>query len=244
MDFKGEFDVGGRKCYPLALVDDHSRYLLALAPLRSEHGSAVQGVLIDCMERIGVPESILVDHGTPWWSSTNGHGLTRLAVFLIRQGVKLRYSGISHPQTQGKVERFNRTLGDWLEHHGWPDTLSSCVRAFEKFRLEYNEVRPHESLGLETPSTRYAPSPRAYQPIPKPWDYPPGTNVCRLAGNGCLRLSGRSYFVCHALADRRVRWERFGNRILVSYRHMLIREIDTVTARSSSVVKPYGPTGH
>ena len=245
MDFKGPYELRhGRTCLPLSLLDDHSRYALALAPLTSTHGAKVQRILEASFERYGVPEAILVDHGTPWWSSTNGHGLTRLGVFLIRQGVRLVYSGIGHPQTQGKVERFHQTLGDWLCHHGIPATRRGFQEALECFRREYNEVRPHEALALETPSQRYRPSARRYEPNPPAWQYPLGAEVRRLVHNGCLFEAGRYHFVCHALAGRRVRLERFADRILISYRHMLIRELDPTTGKSRSILKPYGPTGH
>jgi hypothetical protein len=245
MDFKSPYRLAaGSICVPLSLLDDHSRYALALAPLPSTGADGVQRVLESVMERYGVPESILVDHGTPWWSSTNGHGLTRLGVFLIRQGVRLVYSGVGHPQTQGKVERFHKTLQAWLRHHGRPTTLRGLTRALDAFRQEYNEVRPHEALDMHTPSCRYCPSTRQYEPNPAPWEYPLGAEVRRLTDNGCFSEVGRYLFVCHALAHRRVRIERFADRLLVSYRHMLIREIDLTSGQSHSILEPYGPTGH
>lgn len=245
MDFKGPYKLpNGSVCLPLSLLDDHSRYALALAPLKSTHGVRVQRVLERSFERYGLPEAMLVDHGTPWWSSTNGHGLTRLGVFLIRQGVRLVYSGIGHPQTQGKVERFHQTLEAWLQHHGVPGTHRGFQDALGSFRREYNEVRPHEALRLETPSEHYRPSVRCYRPHPLPWQYPVGADVRQLVNNGCFYEAGRYHFVCQALEGRRVRLERFAERILVSYRHMLIRELDTTTGRSRSILEPYGPTGH
>ena len=154
------------------------------------------------------------------------------------------YSGVGHPQTQGKVERFHRTLKAWLRHHGRPQTLEELSKALCDFRQEYNEVRPHEALDMATPSCRYRPSPRQYKPNPEPWEYPSGAEVRCLGDNGCLSDAGRYLFVCHALAQRRVRVERFENRLLVSYRHMLVREIDLATGRSRSILEPYGPTGH
>lgn len=245
MDFKGEFrPPRGGVVYPLSVLDDHSRYVLVLAPLRTQEGAKVQPVLAGAFEEYGVPEAMLVDHGTPWWSSTNGHGLTRLSVFLIQQGVQLVYSGIGHPQTQGKVERMHRTLKQWFAHHGLPSSWSGFETALTEFRREYNEVRPHEALGMTTPATRYQRSARRYQPQPPEWEYPPGSHVARLRSNGCLYLDGRYHFVCHALEGERVRYDLFGQRVLVSYRHMLIRELDRVTGTSRAMVRPYGPTGH
>lgn len=245
MDFKGQYPLAnGGWCYPLSQLDDHSRYALSLAALPSQNTAEVQPAVEASLVRFGVPEAILVDHGTPWWSSTNGHGLTRFSVFLIRQGIHLIYSGIAHPQTQGKVERFHRTLNEWFKHHGMPATLRGFGEAFEELRCEYNQVRPHEALGLDTPAQHYRPSARTYDPNPREWEYPPGATVHRLSDNGCLYLSGRYCFVCHALAGEHVRCEIFDDHMLVSYRHMAIREIDLATGASRTILEPYGPTGH
>lgn len=245
MDFKGEYTLeDGITCYPLTLLDDHSRFALALTPQRSQHGTGVQAILATAFASYGVPEAMLIDHGTPWWSSTNGHGLTRTAIFLIRQDVQLIYSGVRHPQTQGKVERFHGTLARWMRHHGVPPSYSRFAAALVEFRQIYNEVRPHESLALQTPASRYQPSRRPYVATPQAWVYPPGAEVRTLAENGCVYLGGRYRFVCHALGGRRVRCERFEDRILISYRKMLIREIDLSTGTSRTILEPYGPTGH
>ena len=85
-----------------------------------------------------------------------------MSVALLTQGIDLVYSGIRHPQTQGKVERFHRTLGRRLRQWGVPTTLGGFAAALDRFRVEYNDIRPHEALGLQPPGTRYAPSRRRY----------------------------------------------------------------------------------
>jgi transposase InsO family protein len=244
MDFKGELALAsGGECFPLSVLDDHSRYGMSLEALPSQHGSRVQACLEACFERYGIPEAMLMDHGTPWWSSTNGHGLTQLSVFLIKQGIALLLSGVNHPQTQGKVERFHRTLASWLRFHGMPKTLEGFRSAFQDFLAEYNQVRPHEALGLVPPAHRYRSSERTYQPCPAEWEYPEGADVRTLSASGNLYL-GQYYFVCHALAHERVMLDHFADRVLITYRHMLIREIDRSTGRTHTILKPYGPTGH
>ena len=109
------------RCFPLSVLDDHSRFAVGLFALTGTAGAPVQAALRRCFERYGLPVAMLVDHGTPWWSTSNGHGLTTLAVDLIRQGIDLIYSGVRHPQTQGKVERFHRTLARRLRQWGVPD---------------------------------------------------------------------------------------------------------------------------
>ena len=239
MDFKGPYRLrGGGICHPLSILDDHSRYAVGLFALPSQHGHEVENRLVHCFKRHGLPDAMLMDHGVPWWSTTNGHGLTRLSVFLIRQGIDLLYGGIGHPQTQGKVERFHRTLAQALDHWGHPRSLEGFEVALDVFRKEYNQLRPHEALGDEPPAGRYRPSRKSYQAQPPKWEYPPGSEIKSIRGNGCVSLSGRDYFVCLALVGQRVRLERFEERILVSYRQMHIREIDLETGRTTAVVRP------
>ena len=236
MDFKGDYHREGERCCPLAVIDDHSRFAVGLFAVRDQRSSTVSGCLVTTFERSGVPEAILTDHGIPWWSTSNGHGLTRLSVALIRQVMRVLFSGIRHPQTQGKVERFHRTLGQRVDYHGWPQTLSDWQAAFDEFVEEDNYVRPHEALAMAAPATRYRPSQRAYQATPAEWIYPEGATVVRLNRQGSLDWSGRRYFVCEALANEQVRLEPCDDKMLVRYRHVIVREIDLTTGKSLPLV--------
>src|SRR5205809_996268 len=95
---------------PLSILDDHSRYVLALEQLGSTQMHGVQATLETTFQQCGVPEAMLMDHGTPWWNAASPWGLTEVAVWIMRQGVRLMFSGIRHPQTQGKVERMHGAL--------------------------------------------------------------------------------------------------------------------------------------
>jgi hypothetical protein len=150
----------------------------------------------------------------------------------------LVHGAFRHPQTQGKVERFHRTLDRSLRHHGLPKTHREMRAALARFREEYNEIRPHEALGMEVPKARYECSPRPYQARPTRWEYPEGSEVRRLNAAGCLDLSTERYFVCEALAGKEVWCRRFSSRILITYRHMNVREIDRTTGRTTAVVLP------
>lgn len=238
MDFKGEYPLNGKGyCCPLSVLDDHSRYNVGLFALSSKRTRGVQGSLVDCFERCGVPEAMLMDHGTPWWSNTNGHGLTKLSVFLIKQGIDLIYGAAYHPQTRGKVERFHRTLDETLSYVGMPVTIAGFSAAFTSISYTYNYQRPHESLDMQVPAERYTPSPRTYNPSPKPWIYPPGAQVYRLNSAGCLEYKGARYFVCEALAHEEICYQAFSDRLLVTYRHMHIREINLSTRRTRPLVQ-------
>jgi transposase InsO family protein len=244
MDFKGDYAVCSGRCYPLSILDDHSRFIVGLYALGEQTGESVNACLVNTFERYGLPEAMLMDHGTPWWSNTNGYGLTWLAVSLIKQGIRLYKSGFRHPQTQGKVERFHRTLKDSIAHvgrvsnSGNPRTLAEWEKALNRFSEEYNCQRPHEALAMRVPADRYQSSPRQYDPIPAEWEYPLGAMVKRLNTQGCLDYNGGRYFVCEALSNEYVQLERVENSLLVKYRHMYVREIFIETGRSAPLILP------
>ena len=244
MDFKGEYTLGSQqKCYPLTLLDDRSRFLHGLWPLSSTGAVAVKQTLEGHFREQGMPLSILMDHGTPWFSTSNQHGLTWVVVWLIKQGVWLRYSGIGHPQTQGKVERFHRTLKARTKHRGLPRTMQEWRGWAAEFRQEYNHERPHEALAMKTPAAVYKPvNLRPYQEQPREWDYS-GAMVKRLNTQGMLYYKKQTYFVSEALAAERVRVDELEDKLIVTFRHLTVREVDMRTGRSTAVLLP-APTAN
>ena len=238
MDFKGEFRNGKDTCFPLSILDDHSRFLVGLYALRGTGTEGVQRSLVDTFEKYGLPDAILTDHGSPWWSTKTEHGLTRLSVQLIKQGIKLYYSGVGHPQTQGKVERFHRTLRESVAHHGVPRSFGEWPETLSKFRQTYNQRRPHEALQMQCPVERYHASKRQYQATPQCWLYPVGAKVQRVDTAGCIRQSGRQYFVSHCLVGEEVRVEQLGQKLAVGFRHMWVIEINKKSGQGIVLLKP------
>jgi len=242
MDFKGDYPSDKGRCYPLSVLDDHSRFAIGLFALSGLDTKTVSDCLVTAFETCGVPDAMLMDHGVPWWSTSNNHGLTRLGVSLIDQGIKLYFSGIRHPQTQGKVERFHRTLSESIRHKGRPNTLPDWKQALDCFLYEYNCIRPHESLQMATPSEYYQPSQKAYTPNPVQWEYPKGSVVEKLNTRGWIGKSRIRYFVSEALAEKEVRIEQIENKLIVSYKNMYIREIEIETGRTKSLLTPVSKT--
>jgi len=236
MDTKGKYPLQVGECHPLSILDDHSRYAVGLYALSELSGEQAYPCLAETFRRYGIPQAMLMDRGTLWWSAWNGWGLTRLSVRLIEQGIRLLYGRVRHPQTQGKVERFHGTLGQAMRHRGVPKQFHQWPAALAEFRLSYNERRPHEALGMKRPVERYQRSPRSYQENVQEWEYPTGSDVRRLNSQGMLTEQGQRWFVCGALAGQRVRVERFDGKLLVSYRHMYIREIDPARRKSYALV--------
>ena len=197
MDFKGP-KGWPQAVGPLSVLDDHSRYLIALAANGSTQGEPVQEQLEEAFQRCGVPEGMLMDHGTPWWSTKSASGRTHLSLWLMRQGIRLHWSGIRHPQTQGKVERFHGSLQRALERRGLPQQRIQTW--LDAYRWEHNHVRPHEALGMRTPATLWSPSLRRYDPHPPRWEYPHGAWVLKVDCQGKLDIQGQKWKVSKALA--------------------------------------------
>jgi transposase InsO family protein len=223
---------------PLSVMDDHSRFVIALEKTGSTRTEAVQERLVSAFLSSGLPEAMLMDHGTPWWNAQAPSGWTRLQVWLMKQGIACLFSGIRHPQTQGKIERFHLALEmarrRRLQNHEMDQEW------LDQFRYEYNYLRPHEALGMQTPATRWLPSPRRYDPHPPPWSYPEGAEVKSLGSQGQLKLHGQRWEISKALARERVRMVRSGERILVYYCNSLLKEID-IPAQRISTLAPWTP---
>lgn len=228
MDFKGHkgwrLTVG-----PLSILDDHSRYVVVLKALGSTRREPVQEQVEQAFQECGVPQAMLMDHGTPWWSATSPSGFTHLGVWLMKQGIELYWSGIRHPQTQGKVERFHGELQRAADRRGIPRDVHAWL---ERFRWEHNHLRPHEALGMRTPAQVWQPSPRSYDPHPPAWEYPKGWKVLKVDCQGKVDAWSQRWLIGQALSGERIGLQRFGDRAHVYYCATLIRELDLVNHRS------------
>jgi transposase InsO family protein len=235
MDFKGLPPNLSQGWQPLSILDDCSRFAAALKGLRTNSSQAVRQVLEEIFPETGLPEAMLIDHGTPWWSAHHPSGWTRLSIWLMKLGIKLYLCAVRHPQTQGKVERFHRSLQDALHERGFPADRDAWPAWLEGFRKEYNEVRPHEALEMETPASRWRPSERPFGPI-REWEYPCGASVRSLSSSGQLYVEGHQYTVTGALAGERVQLEYLAqDRILIYYRRTCVREIQLQKRQSYPV---------
>ena len=233
MDFKGP--VGwNAPVGPLSVLDDHSRYALALHGTWSTQAEPVRERLEEVFQQSGVPEEMLMDHGTPWWNMKAVAGWTWLTVWLMKQGIQLHFSGYRHPQTQGKVERFHGALDAAMKRRGYP-AGEQRQPWLDEFRYEYNHVRPHEALEMKTPAAVWSKSARRYQAAPPAWEYEAGAKVHQVSTQGRLNLEGRCWEISRALAGEWVQLVRVEQRILVYYCRSLVRELDLVTQRSTAV---------
>lgn len=199
MDFKGNFPLLTRaRCHPLTVLDDHSRFSLVLKACANERAETVRESLRAAFRRYGLPAEMLMDNGAPWGCDRE-HPFTALSLWLIRLGIRVTHGRPYHPQTQGKDERFHRTLKFELLRHFNFTTLSHCQQEFDRFRDRYNLRRPHDALGLATPASRYRPSPIAFTESLPPIDYPLGLELRKVQAAGWFSYRGRQFRVSKAL---------------------------------------------
>jgi transposase InsO family protein len=233
MDFKGPQGFNrGSPVGPLSILDDHSRYILQLKHLGSTRAAGVRDSLQTVFEQVGLPEALLVDHGTPWWCSAGAWGLTELAVWILQQGVRLTYSGFRHPQTQGKVERMHGALQRAVRARGGDPCDQQWLN---EFRQEYNYVRPHEGIGMKTPAERWQPSSRRFVAKPPEWEYESSLEVRNLSRYGQLYWRGRDWEISRVLREQRVGIEIVGDRALVYFCRTPVRELDLQTGRALQI---------
>lgn len=190
MDFKGHFAmVGGGRCHPLTVLDDHSRYSIGIRACENEQACTVMNELVTMFRQYGLPVQMLMDNGSPWGDS-GGQPWTIVTSWLVRLGIRVSHIRPHHPQTQGKDERFHRTLkAEVLRDRSHLD-LSACQRDFDPWRDIYNRERPHESLGMKVPASRYRMSERRYPEELPSIEYGTTLEVRRVQTTGLMRFKG------------------------------------------------------
>lgn len=209
MDFKGEFALDNDAlCYPLTIVDDHSRYSIAVQACKNQRRQTVQPELKNCFLRYGLPKAILCDNGSPWGSPMRwGDGrpyFTRLSAWLIRLGINIIHSTPGRPQGKGKNERFNGSLKAELLRYNRFDDFTHVQSEFDQWREVYNEERPHESLDMDVPTSRYMISSRAYPTHIDPIEYGPDDQVRKVSKKGKISFKSKMYRVGRAFVGQPV----------------------------------------
>jgi len=209
LDFKGEFRLANHQyCYPLTLVDDHSRFSLAVAGCANQQRSTVQRQLRKVFGRYGLPRAILCDNGPPWGAGLGwrcwGPYYTGLAVWMMRLGITVIYCRPNHPQGKGKNERFNGTLQAELLDHKQFNDHSQAHACMANWRTRYNTVRPHEALDMARPASRYQPSDRTFPDELSPVVYSPGQTTRKVTTKGKFSFQGQRFAVGKAFSGYRL----------------------------------------
>jgi transposase InsO family protein len=204
MDYKGHFAMhGGGRCHPLTALDDHSRYNIVLSACGNEQGQTVRRELAKAFRRYGLPLAMLMDGGPPW-GDPGGDPYTGFSVWLMRLGIRVLHGRPRHPQTQGKEERFHRTLkAEVLNGRSFRD-LAECQKAFDEWRPRYNHERPHEALAMATPAQRYRPSSRSFPEVLPPIEYAPGDHIRKVSSDGFISFKNQAWRISKAFRGEHV----------------------------------------
>lgn len=227
-DYKGNFLMkDGKRCHPLNIVDDHSRYNLCCKPQSGETFQEIKPVMIGVFEEFGVPFSLLCDNGNPW-GTAQSTGFTQFEIWLMDLGILTIHGRMIHPQTQGKEERFNGSMTRELLKHTEIADMEDAERKFAEYRDFYNNERPHHSLKLDTPAQHYEKSKRAYDPNIKEWEYPEGCRICKVKSSGYITVDGQGYFLSEAFGGREIAVKKSHKPgcINLYYRQFIIGQID------------------
>lgn len=226
-DFKGDFLLGnGVRCYPLTILDDHSRFSIRIEP--KESATDVKSSFIAAFQEYGLPNSVLSDNGSQFAGAHKG--LSTFERFLMDLDILPIHGRPIHPQTQGKIERFHRSLKQEALRVT-PANMAEAKARLENWRWVYNEVRPHHSLGMKTPSSVYKPSTRKYY-NPKPYVYDSGSKLIKVNNWGYLRFGPIRLFLSEAMADTHVeiRFDE-NDKFSIIYRNYIIASVDAVEGK-------------
>jgi transposase InsO family protein len=224
MDFKGDFLLGDNtRCYPLDILDDHSRYCLKIDPKLNTLGTT--STVIATFQEYGLPNAILTDNGAQFSGFRGGY--TSFERFLMDLDILPIHGRIMHPQTQGKIERFHRTMKQEALQE-MPKDLKHAKAILKEFRFRYNELRPHYALGMKTPASVYEPCKRAFFQ-PKPYDYPSDARMTKINNWGYLRFGPIQLYLSETMRDTylEIRSDEDDTFILV-YRNFKIARIDAI----------------
>lgn len=198
IDYKGQFYMkNNRVCYPLTVTDNFSRYILGCKALPGPRYSPTRTHLESLFREYGLPDAIRSDNGTPFAGKCVG-GLSRLSIWFIQLGIIPERIKKGCPQQNGRHERMHRTLkNDLLDKVA--RNFKEQQKAFDIYRQDFNNDRPHESLNDQTPNDYYKKSNRPYVEHPHPPSYDPCCKVRHVRHNGEIKFAGRMFFISELL---------------------------------------------
>lgn len=226
-DFKGEFRMGdGQYCYPLDILDDHSRFSIRIVPC-SNTANVVIPTFTEAFREFGLPNSILSDNGAQFAGFRKGY--TQFERWLMDLDILPIHGRIKHPQTQGKIERFHRTMKHELLSRTEIADLADAERKFRAWREKYNDLRPHEALGMKTPGEMYEPSRRMYPERIRKFEYGGQYHVIKTNNWGYVRFNQWQVYLSETMARQYIEFRPSsdGEIFAACYRNFKIAEFDT-----------------
>jgi hypothetical protein len=230
-DFKGWWRTrDGRRCEPLTIRDLYSRYILCLRPMAWRNTETSRQAFVEVFRRYGLPDIIRSDNGSPFASITGPCGLTRLSAWWLSLGIKPERIAPGHPEQNGGHERMHGDIARAVQ--GQPAaTLAEETVRLERWRVEYNNERPHEALEMRTPGDIYRCSLRRLSDV-KPYAYPAGFDRRRVQQDGSIHFRGQCVDFSEALGRMEVGLEPVSeNRWRVWFRDLAVGALESRNGR-------------
>lgn len=230
IDFKGWWrTTDGTRCNPLTVRDAYSRFVLALVLLPRASGRLVRPIMERLFRRYGVPKAIQCDNGAPFISMAGRGGLTRLSAWWMSLGIRIVRSRPGCPQDNGAHERMHLDIAGDLQRTP-SSTAKLQQRACDRWRQEFNHVRPHDALRGRTPAEVYKPAPT--RPTPRPAVYPATWLIRRVNQAGGVGIASNGFFVSSALIGQLVGLEPLsGLRHRVWYYDLSLGELEIMPGK-------------
>jgi len=201
-DFKGHYALqNGVRCHPLSLIDDHSRFCLSADAKENERFEGTKASFTEAFRTYGLPRIVLCDNGPPWGSSQTT-SCTHFEVWLLDLGILPIHIRPNHPQTQGKVERFNGSYKRERLKFYTPRDIADAQVSRLAYQTFYNNERPHHALKLDVPAKRYKSSDKPFPKKIADWEYAPNTIVRKIKRTGYLTFAGQGFYVSEAFGDK------------------------------------------
>jgi transposase InsO family protein len=239
VDFKGWFRTqNGRRVDPLTISDLASRYLICCQAVKKTNGLEVREQFERVFREYGLPERIRSDNGPPF-ASIGLAGLSRLSVWWIRLGIKPERIRPGHPEENPEHERMHRTLKQETAHPP-KNTSRSQQKAFDQFRREFNDDRPHEALSMQTPSERYQFSRRAYPDRLAEIEYPADYLVRRVRSAGDIKWKGELIYTSQALVGENLGLKQVDEKVwTVHFGPLCLATLDSKTKQLEKIKNVY-----
>jgi transposase InsO family protein len=240
VDFKGEFKLGnGQYCYPLTVTDHSSRYLLLCEALESVREDPAIAAFEQLFKERGLPSAIRSDNGVPFASANALFNLSKLSVWWLRLGIQIERIRPGKPQQNGRHERMHLTLKKEATRPPGMNALQQQAR-FDAFVQEFNLERPHEALGMKTPSEIYSASSRPYQGLPE-LRYPMHDRDIDVTACGRICLHRKKVNISTVLAGQRLGIKEVDEGIwLVTFMHYDLGFIDLEQKTLQPLDNPFG----
>jgi transposase InsO family protein len=207
----------------LSFLDDHSRVALRVKALAAASTEATWETFCEAAERWGLPLGQLTDNGLNFSGKLRGFEV-RFEIELRAAGVVPKTSRPFHPQTCGKVERFQQTLKKWLRRQPLAADTAELQAQLDAFVAYYNEERPHRGIGRMTPAERWAATPPAINlgvALPSPAQH----SSVLVTGHGIVPVNRYRVGVGKKWAGQRARVHFDDTHIAVFIGHRLVRAV-------------------